>query len=75
VGTHSRRASVEVKREFSFLLSFSDNELDAGASRLHSHAGAWEREKPPLLSVIGAVEPKKRCSPYLADDKNVSPIF
>ncbi len=44
VGTHSRRASVEVKREFSFLLSFSDDELDVGASRLHSHAGAWERE-------------------------------
>ncbi len=38
VGTHSRRASVEVKRELSFLLSFSsfssfsDDELDAGAS-------------------------------------------
>jgi len=45
VGTHSRRASVEVKRELSFSLSLSDDEQDAGASRLHSHASAWEREK------------------------------
>ncbi|MDM8563328.1 hypothetical protein QUF54_08240, partial [Candidatus Marithioploca araucensis] len=50
VGTHSRRASVEVKREFSFILSFSDDELDAGASRLHSHAGAWERENPLTIN-------------------------
>ena len=48
VGTHSRRASVEVKREFSFLLyfsSFSDDELDAGASRLPPARGN-EKKKP-----------------------------
>jgi hypothetical protein len=49
VGTHSRRASVEVKREFSFFISpFSDDEQNAGASRLHSHASAWERENQIL---------------------------
>jgi hypothetical protein len=35
VGMHSRRASVKIL----------PLKQDASASRLHSHAGAWEREK------------------------------